>query len=93
MNKKQILGGILMFGLAASAWACGGENSGKHIGSVVSVDKAGKVFTIRDMEKRSAITFQANDDIISAVSGRSGPVMVNYEETEDGSLRAVGVTF
>ena len=74
--------------------ACGGMASGKHKGDVVAVDSGAKTFTIRDAETRSPITFSANDEIVSAVAkSNDATVMVNFEETAEGGLRAVGVTF
>ena len=96
MFKKSlfILGLVItLMAASGSVFACGGANSGKHIGNVTSVDKAGSTFTIRDMETNSPKTFKANGQIMANIDGASGNVMVNYEEDEEGSLVAVGVTF
>lgn len=76
---------------STSIWACGGEASGKHIGSVMKVNNSS--FTIRDAETNSPITFNASADIMSEVKSASGRIMVNYEENDEGALNAVGVTF
>ena len=96
MFKKSlfILGlAICLLAASGAVFACGGANSGKHIGSVTSVDKSGSTFTIRDMESNSPMTFKANGEIMANIGGANGTVMVNYEEDEEGSLVAVGVTF
>jgi len=96
MFKKTLIQAIVILSLAlvsASAFACGGANSGKHIGNITAVNKSGKTFTIRDMESSSAITFKANDEIMAGINGAGGQIMVNYEEDDEGSLVAVGVTF
>jgi len=72
-------------------WACGGEASGKHIGSVMKVSKTS--FTIKDAETNSPITFNASADIMKEVKSADGRIMVNYEENDEGALNAVGVTF
>jgi len=79
--------------ISGQVLACGGEASGKHIGNITHVDPENSTFTIRDMESASPITFIANDEILAAVQKARGSVMVNYEEDEEGSLVAVGVTF
>lgn len=74
--------------------ACGGEDSGKHIGTVSNVNQGNSTFTIKDMESQKPITFKANEEIMSALAKKSsGQVMVNYEENDEGGLTAVGVTF
>lgn len=89
---KWVLSSTVLFA-AGGAMACGGAASGKHIGEVTAMNSEGKTFTIRDMESRKAITFQANPEIITAVQENKGTVMVNYEENDEGALVAVGVTF
>ena len=96
MVKKSlsILGLVLSLSVASgTALACGGANSGKHIGNVTSVDQSNKTFTIRDMESNRPMTFKANSEIMANIGGANGNVMVNYEEDAEGSLVAVGVTF
>lgn len=84
---------VTFLAASGSVFACGGANSGKHIGNVTAVNKAGSTFTIRDMESQSAITFKANSEIMSAIGDARGHVMVNYEENDEGALVALGVTF
>ncbi len=96
-KTKKILS-ITILALAAifsanSVLACGGEASGKHIGSIMKVNASKSTFTIRDAETRSPITFNADDDIMAEVQGVSGRIMVNYEENDEGALMAIGVTF
>ncbi|MDH5544645.1 MAG: hypothetical protein OEZ43_03565 [Gammaproteobacteria bacterium] len=96
MFKKSVLLVGLLLGMASvssAVLACGGANSGKHIGNITAVDANNKTFTIRDMESSNAITFKAGSDIMAALNGASGHVMVNYEENDEGALVAVGVTF
>ena len=85
------LASALILGSSA-IWACGGEASGKHIGSVLKVGITS--FTIRDVESNGPITFNATPDIMSEVKGATGGrIMVNYEEDEEGALNATGVVF
>ncbi|MDX1811442.1 MAG: hypothetical protein R3240_05815 [Gammaproteobacteria bacterium] len=95
MSKKLLMGSILSIFMAfsASVFACGGEASGKHIGSMLNVNADKSTFTIRDMETNSAITFNADADIMAEVKNASGRIMVNYEEDDEGSLVATGVAF
>ncbi len=78
---------------ASSVLACGGEASGKHIGSMIKVNTTKSTFTIRDAETNSPITFNADEDIMAEVKDVRGRIMVNYEENDEGALTAVGVTF
>lgn len=85
---------VVILGFTANAaMACGGEASGKHIGSMLQVNADKSTFTIRDMETNSPITFNANQEIMSEVQKASGRVMVNYEENDEGALVATGVAF
>lgn len=84
---------VTLIAASGSVFACGGENSGKHIGNITAVNEAAKTFTIRDMESQNPITFVANSEIMAAVKGAKGNIMVNYEENDDGALVAQGVTF
>ena len=92
LSAVAILASAAIFSSSA-LFACGGEASGKHIGSMMKVDAAKSTFTIRDAETSSPITFNANSDIIKEVKSANGRIMVNYEENDDGALTAVGVTF
>lgn len=84
----------LMLALSPAVFACGGENSGKHIGMVTAMDASKNTFRIRDMESGSQITFNANAEIMAAIKKNpKGHVMVNYEENDEGALQALGVTF
>ena len=94
MKNKSILIGSLTFSLVLSAstlWACGGEDSGKHIGNVLKISNS--TFTIRDAESNSPMTFNAKTDIINEVKSASGQIIVNYEKDEEGALHAIGVAF
>lgn len=96
MIKKFLLTSSLavLLGFSASAaWACGGDASGKHIGSVLKVNAGNSTFTIRDMETNSPITFNANSEIMAEIKNASGRIMVNYEENDEGALVATGVAF
>lgn len=96
MSKKFLVSSILavFMGVSASSvFACGGEASGKHIGSMMKVNASNSTFTIRDMETNSAITFNASPEIMNEVKSASGRVMVNYEENDEGALVATGVAF
>jgi len=95
MSKKLFISGILaiFMGFSSAVFACGGEASGKHIGSMMKVNASSSTFTIRDMETNSPITFNASSDIMSEVKKASGRVMVNYEENDEGALVATGVAF
>ena len=86
----SILASTLIIG-SSTLWACGGEASGKHIGSITKVNITS--FTIRDAETNSPITFNANPAIMGEVKSANGRIMVNYEEDEEGALNAVGVSF
>lgn len=92
MMKKTLFAAMISAGLigAPAAMACGGANSGKHMGEIVAINDAS--FTIRDAETGSPKTFAANAEIINGIQKVSGAVMVNYEETDEGALQAVGVT-
>ena len=95
INKKLKLAVVAAAALFASSavFACGGEASGKHIGSMMQVNASKSTFTIRDAETNSPITFNADEDIMSEVKSAKGRIMVNYEEDDEGALTAVGVTF
>ena len=97
MNLKKtvsiaLFSTAVIFG-ASNVLACGGEASGKHIGSMMKVNAAKSTVTIRDAETRSPITINADADIMSEVKASNGRIMVNYEEYDEGALKAVGVTF
>ncbi|MGD8639679.1 MAG: hypothetical protein PVF34_05285 [Gammaproteobacteria bacterium] len=90
--KSLLLGTLLLAPL--SIWACDAAGPSTHIGTVQSVDAAGKTFTIIDAQSQAPITFVANNEIIDGLKDAKGSVMVNYEEMEDSTnLKALGVTF
>ncbi len=94
MMKNFLISSALavFLGLAANGvMACGGEESGKHIGSVLKVNADNSTFTIRDAETNSPITFSASKDIMKEVGQASGRVVINYEEDDEGALVAVGI--
>lgn len=74
-------------------WACSAAGDSKHIGSVTSVDQKAKKFTIKDAETQGPITFTATDEIIDSLKNHKGRVLVNFEKTSEGGLKATGVTF
>lgn len=83
---------VLVFGIGSSnVFACGGEASGKHIGSVMKISDS--TFTIRDAETNSPITFAADASVMASVKQATGRVMVNYEENSEGGLTATNVSF
>ena len=94
MTKNFLAGAMLIAGLISApvVLACDGAGPASHIGKVVSVDPAGKKFTITDVQTRGPITFVASDEIITGVKDAKGMVTVKYEE-KNGGLEAVGVTF
>lgn len=85
-----LLGTLLSTG---AALACDGMGPSAHMGQLVSVDAASHTFTIRDAQSSNPITFAANEEIINGLKGFAGSLMVNYQESDDGALQAVGVTF
>lgn len=96
MSKKFILAGslALTLGLISSgSFACGGEDSGKHIGNITAINKAANTFTIRDMETRQNMTFKADQNTLASLQQASGHITVNYEENDEGALVAIGIKF
>jgi hypothetical protein len=94
--RSMTLVGLFMLAVAAlplNTWACDGAGKSTHIGSLMSVNAAGKTFTIKDAQLNSPITFVASAEIIQALNDAKGSIMVNYEEQDNGKLTAVGVTF
>ncbi|MDH5692787.1 MAG: hypothetical protein OEZ47_06765 [Gammaproteobacteria bacterium] len=73
------------------AFACGGDNSGKHFGTVLKVNEGGKTITIRDVETSEAITFNASSDMLKVASSNKN-VVIDYEENSDGGLKATMVS-
>ena len=96
MNKQFILITSLflatLFG-ASVAQACDSMGPSTHMGNLMSVDADKHTFTIRDAQSSSPITFVATQEIITGLKGFAGSLMVNYEETDEGGFKAVGVTF
>jgi hypothetical protein len=94
-NRSKFLAATLLASLmgSGSALACDGMGPSAHMGQLMSVDAASHTFTIRDAQSSSAITFAANEEILNGLKGYAGSLMVNYQETDDGGLKAVGVTF
>ena len=97
MNMRKLVSIALFTAVtvfsASSVLACGGDASGKHMGSMLKVNASKSTFTIRDAETASPITFNADADIMAEVKSANGRIMVNYEENDEGALTAVGVTF
>ena len=96
MNKLNTMA-ISLFTAAllvsGTSLACDGMGKSTHMGQLMSVDAAGKTFTIRDAQSQSPLTFTANNEILTGLKEATGSIMVNYEEKDDGGLNAVGVTF
>lgn len=96
MFNRKLFSGLLLSGAmfaSGAVLACDGMGPAKHMGQLMSVDAAKHTFTIRDAQSSSPITFVANQEIITGLKGFAGSLMVNYEETDKGGLKAVGVTF
>jgi hypothetical protein len=96
MSKHNLFSGLFLTGallVSGAALACDGMGPSKHVGQLMSVDASKHTFTIRDAQSSSPITFVATQEIITGLKGFAGSLMVNYEETEKGGLKAVGVTF
>ncbi len=96
MAKFSLVKSVVLAALIAvptSLWACDAAGPSTHIGNITSIDAAKNSFTIRDAQSQSLITFAANSEIMGNLKDAKGNVKVNYEETEDGNLNAVGVTF
>ena len=95
LKKSLVICSLASLLLLASSgvFACGGEASGKHIGSVLDVNTSNSTFTIKDAETNSPITFKATANIMNEVSQASGRIMVNYEEDDEGSLNATAIAF
>lgn len=100
MTKRHTVKSTLAFTLfvaslfaSSLALACDAMGKSTHMGQLMSVDAAGKTFTIRDAQSQSPLTFTANNEILTGLKEASGSIMVNYEEKDGGGLNAVGVTF
>ena len=100
MTQRHTIKSMLTYSLLAgslfasgAALACDAMGKSTHMGQLMSVDAAGKTFTIRDAQSQSPLTFTANGDILTGLKDASGSIMVNYEENDAGGLNAVGVTF
>lgn len=89
--KSAVLAALIT--LPTTLWACEAAGPSTHVGNITAINAASKSFTIRDAETKSLITFTANSEIMGNIKDAKGSVMVNYEETDDGMLSAVGVTF
>lgn len=92
-TKSLIVSGIsaMLIFSSSTLWACGGEESGKHIGNVLKVQQSS--FTIRDAETNRPITFNASAEVLNDIKSSNGRVVVNYKENEDGALNAISVAF
>ncbi len=92
-SKNFMVSGIsaMLIFSSSALWACGGEESGKHIGNVLKVQQSS--FTIRDAETNRPITFNASTEVLNNIKSANGSVVVNYEENEDGALNAISVAF
>lgn len=93
MKRKHILNSTLFVALLFSSnalFACGGEDSGKHIGTVSKVGASS--FTIRDLETNKPITFSASKNILDELKHSKRQVLVNYEKNAAGELNASHVS-
>ena len=96
MSNRTLLASALLLGslfISSAALACDAAGPSTHMGKLMSVDAGKKTFTIRDAQSSGPITFAATDEIITGLKGFAGSLMVNYEESDEGGLNAVGVTF
>jgi len=89
--KKLILGAtiVVLAYSSSAALACGGDTSGKHIGTVLKISTT--AITISDAETSSPITFLASSKMTQGLS-KSQAVVVDYEENEDGGLNATMIS-
>jgi hypothetical protein len=96
VGKQLRLTVLVLFGLMTlpiAGWACDAAGPSTHIGNLVSVDAKKMIFTIRDAQTNSPITFSTEkEEIIQGQKDAKGSIMVNYQEDGD-ELTAVGVTF
>ena len=84
--RTAVLAGFLAL-VPMGALACGGTVGGTHTGEVTSLDVPAGTFTVRDAETGKPIDFVTTDRILASLSpGKS--VRVDYEEAEDGKLKA-----
>ena len=67
--------------------ACSAAGPDKHVGSVTAVDQQAGIFTILDAEKRTPITFVANEQVLSHLAAAKRAVIVPFEQA-DGGLAA-----
>lgn len=74
---------------SASALACDAAGPNKHVGQVVAIDMEAGTFTIMDAQTRKPISFQAQADVLNALTADS-EVMVSYKG-DDGQLKAVSL--
>lgn len=89
ITSAILFSALLLGGMAV---ACDSAGPATHVGQLLSIDAEQQVFTIRDAETRAAITFNAGQEIITALQGFAGNLMVNYQQGDSG-LTALGVTF
>ncbi len=82
----------LMMTLATGAWACSAVGANTHVGELLGVDAAAKSFTVLDAQTIRAITFLADQSILSRLVGVEGQVLVEFE-AEGTDLRATNVQF
>ena len=93
MKQKHIIGSVFFIAfmtITNTASACGGEESGKHIGNVSKITKSS--FTIHDMESNKPITFSADNSLLNKLKLTNSQVLVKYEKNEAGELHAVSIS-
>lgn len=93
MKQKYLLSSLIFiafFVLANSAIACGGEESGKHIGNIDKINQSS--FTIQDLESNKLITFSANNNLLDKLKLTNSRIHVKYEKNDAGKLHAVSIS-
>jgi hypothetical protein len=70
--------------------ACGMPDSTTHVGTLMSIDKQEKQFTILDMMLGIPISFIADARILSDLEGAKGTIQVDFEKQGD-QLKALAV--
>ncbi len=94
MRKHTLIAAALATALfSASTLACDAMGPSTHMGQLMSIDPTNSTFTIRDAQSGDPITFTTDADVLKALKAHHGSVMVNYEENDEGSNKAIGVSF
>ena len=90
--KKIILAIAITIGsfVSFTVNACGMPDSTTHVGTLMSIDKQEKQFTILDMMLGIPISFIADARILSDLEGANGTIQVDFEKQGD-QLKALAV--